>query len=511
MSPSRYGACRSRSEARLKGPPLIRHLGPTFGPALLAAALAACAAAPTGSSFLHDGPAPGQPLAEAAADEPDLLTLLAAGAEALASGDAEVAATLLDRAVAAGADDSTAHFLRGVAHLRLGELDLARESLALAVERDPTDISSRCVLARACHLAGDVAAALEQLDLALEQTPDDARLHTLAGHIALDSGQIEVAFEHLSRAIDLDPADADAHRGLGLLFADVGDSARAALAFREALILTPDDPLLHSGLGHALRDLDRPAEALDEYRAAQTLEPGDPVHAANIASTLAALGRTAEARRAYEDALAAAGGPGRQRARIALGLAQMLEKHGDLEGAVDSYEAVLADDPSVGVAERALGLLYLDRGEEQGAMLHLEAALDLGELTAEAALQLALLDEQHGRIEQARRCAQLLEDAAPGDPEAALRHAQLAIASSDPEIHDPAGALLILQDLRDQPSQAGNAALWSLSAQALADLGDFAAALDAVDHALAVSETDSPAWRRDRALRSTYLARLEGP
>ena len=93
----------------------------------------------------------------------------------------------------------------------------------------------------------------------------------------------------------------------------------------------------------------------------------------------------------------------------------------------------------------------------------------------------------------------------------ALRRAQLLIASHDPQIHDAAGALLILQDLLARPAQAESPALWSLSAQALADLGDYAAALDAVDRALAASDTDSPAWRRDRALRSAYLVRLEEP
>jgi tetratricopeptide (TPR) repeat protein len=473
-------------------------------PLVLAGLLAACA-----------GPGPAEPVAavpggrSASSGPPDILALLTAGAEALSADDPSVAAAFLDQAVAAGADDATTHFLRGLAHLQLGQLDEARDALSAAVERDPDDASARCVLARALHLAGDAPAALAQLDAALQLDPDDARLHTLAGHVALDLFDAQRALQELSRAIELDPRDADARRGLALLFGDVGDAPRAELAWREALRLRPDDAVLHSGLGHALRDQDRDEEALEAYAEALRLDPGGAVHHANLGSTLAALGRLPAARRSYEQAVAALPEGGPRRAWVLFGLALVLDSAGDLGAAREALQDALADDPGLAPAHEALGLLLLDGGEERGAHEHLAAALELGELSAEAACQLALLADRAGDGETALECAELLAAAAVDSPDVAFRRAQLLVAVRDPRLHDPAGALVILQDLLRRPGQQDSAPLWSLSAQALADLGQWEAALDAVDRALAGQEPGEPAWRRDRERRSEYLARLD--
>jgi tetratricopeptide (TPR) repeat protein len=366
------------------------------------------------------------------------------------------------------------------------------------------------VLTRACTLAGDNEAALVQLDAALELAPEDARLYTLRGHVELDTGRIEAAFADLSKAARLNPSDADAQRGLAVIYAEVGAADRAEAAWRAALRLRPEDPQLHAGLGHVLRDQGRDEEALAAYTAAVELAPDNAVGRANIASTLVALGRRSEARRAYEEALARMPDASPERAFVFLGLAMAQECDGDLEGAQESYEGAVSDDPALASARQGLGLLCLDLGDDGGALEHLAAAMDLGEVTAEGACELALLFERAGRTEDARRCAELLASSADVDDDVALRHAQLLIASDDPQIRNPGVALALLTELMRRPGESENAALWSLSAQALAKLGSYEEALSAVDRALAVSEPGGAAWRRDRRLRTECMAQLGG-
>jgi tetratricopeptide (TPR) repeat protein len=482
---------------------MTRHLERLFVPVLLAALGAGCA---TTSS--PDSEPPPSPAGDALAGDSGLM-LLSAGAEALSAGDNEVAAALLDRAVSQGADAATAQFLRGVAHLRLGELPAAREALTAAVAAEPSDVASRCVLARVCHMDGETDEAIAQLDAAIALAPDDARLYTLRGHVELDAERLEAAYADLSKAVDLNPADVDAQRGLAVLYSEAEAPDRSEGAWRTAIHLQPDDPQLHAGLARALRDQDRNEEALAEYTTAASLDPENPVPSANVASTLAALGRASEARRAFEEALSRMKEAGPERAFVQLGLAMAEESDGDLEGAQDSYAAALADDPTLAAAHQALGLLCLDLGDERGALEHLSAALGLGELTAEAALQLALLYEHAGQADDARRCADLLASAADKDDDVALRHAQLLIASDDPQIADPGAALAVLTELMHRPGQSESPALWSLSARALAKLGSYEEALSAVDRALAGSEPGGVAWRRDRQLRTECLAKLE--
>lgn len=482
---------------------MTRHLDRLFVPVLVAGLLAGCATPPPSSL---------DPLAPEleTLDGDAALMLLSAGAEALSADDDQLAAVLLDRAVAQGADAATAQFLRGVAHLRLGNFAVAREALQAAVDAEPTDVASRCVLARACSMAGDDEAALKQLDAAIDFAPEDARLYTLRGHVELDTGRIEAAFSDLAHAVKLNPSDADAHRGLAVIYAEVGAADRSEGAWRAALRLRPEDPQLHAGLAHALRDQGRDEEALAEYGEAVERAPDDAVARANVASTLVVLGRRSEARRAYEEALARMPDPGPERAFVYLGLALAQQRDGDLEGAQESFEGALSDDPALAEAQQGLGLLCLDLGDERGAMQHLAAALDLGELTAEAACQLALLFEHAGRPDDARRCADLLASAAADNDDVALRHAQLLISSEDPEIRDPAAALAVLTDLLHRPGEGDSPALWSLSARALAKMGSYEEALSAVDRALARSEPGGAAWRRDRQLRTECLAQLGG-
>jgi len=189
-----------------------------------------------------------------------------------------------------------------------------------------------------------------------------------------------------------------------VLFAEAGAPDRAEGAWRAALHERPGDAQLHAGLAHALRDQNRNDDALAEYELARTLAPDDPVNLANVASTLVVLGRRPEARRAYEQALAQMPEPGAERAFVHLGLAIAEEADADLDGAQESYEDALSDDPRLAEAEQGLGLLCLDRGDEPCALKHLSAALDLGELSAEADCQLALAVRARG---PARRRAPL--------------------------------------------------------------------------------------------------------
>lgn len=471
--------------------------------------LTACAVGPDPEAL--QPPAGDEIGARTDATEASLLVLgmLSRGAEALATGDAATALTFLDQAIEAGGDDATALFLRGVAHLEVGDAEAAQHDLERAIELKPDDVAAYCALARARRVDNDLEGAVEAVTKAVELSPEDARLLTLQGHMLIEAGHIDEAHEALQEAVRLDPGSVETQRTLGILYTEAGDSVAAEKSWRAALVLSPDDVMLHAGLASCLRDQGRDEEALDSYGEAIRLDPENPVHQANLASTCFRLDRLAEARDAYQAALALESLPPHSHSFVALNYGVVLERLGDEQGAIDAYEESIDNDPERAEAHESLGLLLLDRGDDQAAYEHLGAAFDLELVSPEAVLHLGLLADRLGVPERARQCAALLDAWEESDVAVAYRRAQLLVRCHDPEVHDGPTAIGILQQLVDGPL-ASSAAAWNMLAEALVGEGRFDDALQATDRALELVEPGDPAWNRSRDLREHCLLSLVG-
>jgi tetratricopeptide (TPR) repeat protein len=466
--------------------------------------LPACAVGPEPPAFRTGAPAVGR-ASEARQGSLAAWRALSKGATAVAEGHPELALRHFDQAKLLGVDDPMLFFLRGVAHLDLGQGELAVQQLEQAIAADATDSAAYSALARSWRSLGARETALDVLSVGVEACNGDLRLMVLQGHLLLEAGFLGEAFDTLQEVAARDPRSVDAHRALGVLFSEVGDAGRAELSFRSALRIEPDDPLLLAGLGNALRDLEREEEALACYLAAAAAEPGNAVHLANAGSVLVRLDRLPDARDAYDEALRADRLPPGPRSFVELNLAQVLERMGEEDSALVAYESAATGDPSLGAAHEALGLMLLDRGEEEHSLEHLRSALGTGQISAEAALHLGLLAERRGEPEVTRQCARLLELVGEQDPIAAFRRAQLMVRARDPEVHDPRAAVPILRGLL-AGEYAGNGAVWNVLGEALASQGSFEEAARAAEHALGSVDPEHPLARHYRLQRVSYLA-----
>ena len=131
-------------------------------------------------------------------------------AEALAAyraGDAENAASILERRIAAG-EGSAAHYtLLGWCRLRLAQLDRAASGFGAALELDPRSADA---------LTG-------------------------RGFVELRRGAVEAAVRSFRTSVELDARSAEAWKGLGLARERTGDAAGARKAFTRAVELAPHD------------------------------------------------------------------------------------------------------------------------------------------------------------------------------------------------------------------------------------------------------------------------------
>jgi tetratricopeptide (TPR) repeat protein len=194
----------------------------------------------------------------------------------------------------------------------------------------------------------------------LERDPTHADALHLAGIAAYRSGALEDARALLERTLELSPGLADAWNDLGVVLRASGEPERAIRCLREAGSLEPAHRQARLVLGCALLDLGRNAEAIMELRGALANRYG--AERAEILSVLSvALRRQGEASEAAACAKAAiAIAPGLAAAHN--NLAHALSELGDIDAALNEYDAALAIDPGYRLARWNRALLHLAMG-----------------------------------------------------------------------------------------------------------------------------------------------------
>ncbi len=309
---------------------------------------------------------------------------------------------------------------------------------------------------------------------------------------------------------------------------EAGGNHDAALALLwTASGLAPRDAAIQARLAAALERVGALDAAVETWRAAVAAAPGDPGPARGLVLALIAAGRSPEAvRLARADAAEAPDDPD---ALFTLGLAQSEQ---DIEGALESFERVLARAPGHSLARynlalllkrldrlddavaelrrvvaadprpeawHALGVALWHRGDASGAIHALEAATAAAPRHADAHRMLGVV---HAAQREWRRAAASLRRALELQPDVAATHdilARVLRASGD-----AAGASRHTAEasrLRDAAEREHEARVWTSTGTARLDAGDARAALDAFRRAIAVLEVYAPAhFQMGRAL-----------
>jgi len=188
---------------------------------------------------------------------------------ALATGRADAALWLAERACAAHPESALAHNLAGVACRQNGRLADAIARLRRAVEIDPGFYDGQVNLGNALVDAGDLQAALPCYRKAIALDPRAASAHNNLGNLYREMRRPAAAMAEYRTAIELDPASASAHANLGNILKDLGDIEAAVAAIRRSLALSPNVPDVWSNLLLTLNCLDRisPEAIAAEHRA----------------------------------------------------------------------------------------------------------------------------------------------------------------------------------------------------------------------------------------------------
>ncbi len=319
-------------------------------------------------------------------------------------------------------------YLLGVEAQSLGLDDLAIEVLEQSAARDPGYATTFARLGRLYLERDDLDAAERNFDRCRAIDPNQSLGYVGLGRVALARGDYDKAAAALLQAVQATPNDHRAYRFLSQALAPLGreeDSRRAAeIAERlpkYAGWLVFDDRLQAA---HALANTQRYIE--NQMRLAQS--SGDAAQLAGLAGellrrrpddykawgvladSLIRLERVDEAREAIDRALAIEP----ESVSMLCIRAQVEMLAGNLASALEVLDAALAIDPGYASSHDIRGRVLYLTGRHDEAFASMQRAIALDPKAIKMRLALAVMHEQRGAVDDAKRELRALLEIEPG-------------------------------------------------------------------------------------------------
>jgi predicted CXXCH cytochrome family protein len=258
----------------------------------------------------------------------------------------------------------------GKAYSHVGQTDAAVKAFQQALDRRAEDHDALDGMANALLAADRKDEAIAILERGARRYADDDRFLLNLGNTYLREGKIPEAQDALHKTLAVNPENVEAHNLLGLCRVRSGDTQDAERNFREAIRLEPLLPEPHNNLATLLVGRQEFREAEFQFRRALALNPqyADAHHGLGLLLILTK--RADEAGAEFEDAAAEA--PGSAQVWVDLGDLRSAQRRST--DAAAAYERALSINPSQQDANLALGLILLQQGKRNDAVLHLTAA-----------------------------------------------------------------------------------------------------------------------------------------
>lgn len=418
-------------------------------------------------------------------ENPDTLAVRAG--QAYASGQAEQALALVDKAIAKAGGRVDLQVMKGDLLRALKRSEDAFKVYTRALEIDPSNLAARLALAQDYLAAADLDKAqteittlkryapnslmgryleglidfrrknLEEANLKLQDVlrsaPDFAPANLLVGAISLSQGKRENAITHLNRVLEAAPDHALARKLLAATMLETGQTERAQELIAKIKNDDKDAQLLSLQGNIAMRQ-GAYHEARKKLEKASELAPDNAALIRELAASRMASGDEAGAIEALADM--AEKDTTSHQADVLLVITHSKAKRYD--EALKVVDALDRRQPGLPLAENLRGSVFLLRNDHAQARRHFDKALEIDPGFLPAASNLARLDLINKDIKSARARIQGVLKKEPRNSRAFIILAELAAL----EKNEPEYLRLLAQAKKAAPAEAS---AWHLSAR----------------------------------------------
>lgn len=358
------------------------------------------------------------------------------------------------------------------ARLTQGEIDAAAKSQALVAQLVPGAPVTQVLDARLELAHGDLRDGIDELERVVADVPNYLEARMLLGGALLNRGDLEQAQEQLEQVVQQAPDNVEARKLLATARLKLNEPEAALSVLTPALSSQAADPQMLALLGAtAVRMGDSPS-AVAALAGNEQEHPGNETLQLNLAQAYLATGYAGKALALLEKTA-----DDNDMRRDALLVAALAGARGP-QAADEQVDKLLAAHPhDTGVLSIA-GAYLASQGALDRARTLLSQAIALNPRNQAAVIVLARVEAAAGDPSAARRT---LQAALAADPKALRERLALADVLVDQKAFDQAVSLLDEVD----PSQAGPGVQFALARVHLAQ-GDLRQADAALDRAIAM-------------------------
>ncbi|HUI90867.1 MAG TPA: tetratricopeptide repeat protein [Chitinivibrionales bacterium] len=232
------------------------------------------------------------------------------------------------------------------------------------VEMDKTNVESRLRLGAYLLAQREYKQAFDIYKELSVLTPQNPEVFKSLYEITLNSGDKAMAAGYLKKYIAFNPNDAVAQRNLGNLYYEVKNYDAALMAFRAAIKLDPTIKGVYKPYADIVIAKGLKEELATALAGAVNAGEADGNMYAMLGGVYQKQGLCPKAIELYQKALA----KDPRNMPVISGLAQCQARVGDVDGAIVSYEQVLALNANAIDEYKALGELYMKRNKEADAV-----------------------------------------------------------------------------------------------------------------------------------------------
>ena len=298
----------------------------------------------------------------------------------------------------------------------------AADAYGAALELRPSDNELTYLHGQALYRAGMGIDALPELS-DLEARSKDYRVTSLIANIYIQAEQTDYAIASLQRALRQAQlardtgAQANLLIGLGQLQRDLGNNDAAISAFQRAAAADASSYEARYNLGVSYLEGGQPQSAIGYLENATNLNPESGEAHLALATAYGQVGRTDEAFQTAQGALNRLEDP-ELAAQANFVVGSGFYKRGDFERALETFEAVLQEQPDNAQAQLWAGLSEYQQENYDEAAQYIERAVQLDPESVEARVNLGAAYLASNRFQDAELVYQLVVEEAPEDAEA---------------------------------------------------------------------------------------------